>query len=331
MWLRRSHPTLAYHALRRWGRLTNEEVAQLTAFFRAVSEADLLIVTGMGGLTSVFADYAVELLEVIRIAQRFGARTAMLGQGLGPITTRKLSRSVSAVLRRLDLLTLREKRAGLPLLQRLKVPLKDVIVTGDDAVELACRYAWETAGQGIGVNLRCADYAGVQPRHVQEISPLLRQLSDRIGAPLIGVPISHTPGEGDADTIAELIHKGDRETRDLTRIRTPEDVVVQLQRCRILIAGSYHAGVFALSCGIPTVGLVNSPYYVDKFLGLADMFGSGCQVISLADRHFSDRLSEAVLEAWNSADQVRERLVAATQDQLRRGRAAYAKLKEFLL
>jgi colanic acid/amylovoran biosynthesis protein len=331
MWLRRSHPTLAYHALRQWGRLTNEEVVQLTAFFQAVSEADLLIVTGMGGLTSVFADYAFELLEVIRIAQRFGAKTAMLGQGLGPITTERLGRAVSAVLRRLDLLTLREKRAGLPLLQRLKVPLRDVIVTGDDAVELACRYARGTEGHGIGVNLRCADYAGVQPRHVQEISPLLYQLCDRIGAPLIGVPISHAPGEEDADTIAELIHNGDRETCDLSHIRTLEDVVVQLQRCRVLIAGSYHAGVFALSCGIPTVGLVNSPYYIDKFLGLADMFGSGCQVINLGDPHLSDRLTEAVLEAWTSADQVRQSLLAATQYQLQQGRAAYAKLKELLL
>ena len=111
----------------------------------------------------------------------------------------------------------------------------------------------------------------------------------------------------------------------------PEDVVVQLQQCRVLVAGSYHAGVFALSSGIPTVALVNSPYYVDKFLGLADMFELGCRVIRLDERHLSDRLTQAVLEAWDSADQVREPLLAAAQQQLQQSRAAYAKLKELLV
>jgi colanic acid/amylovoran biosynthesis protein len=110
----------------------------------------------------------------------------------------------------------------------------------------------------------------------------------------------------------------------------PEDVVAQLQRCRVLIAGSYHAGVFALSSGIPTVALVNSPYYVDKFLGLADMFGLGCQVIRLDERRFPESLTQAVLEAWASADKIREPLLAAAREQLRQGQAAYAKLKELL-
>ena len=328
--LRWSHPPLAYRTLSRWGGLGFEEVAQLTAFFEAVSEADLLFVAGMGALNSVWPDYAFELFEMIRCAERLGARTAMLGQGLGPIATKKLGRAASTALRRVDLLALRERRAGLPLLKSLNVPVAHVIVTGDDAIEIARRYAQGTIGYGIGVNLRHADYAGVQSRNIQEIRPVLRQLSDQLGAPLIGVPISRIPGEEDAITIAELVHNGDTEAGDLSRIRMPEDVVVQLQRCRVLIAGSYHAGVFALSSGIPTVALANSPYYVDKFLGLADMFELGCQVIRLDERHLPDRLAQAVLKAWDSAGQVREPLLAAAHQQLLQSRAAYAKLKELL-
>jgi polysaccharide pyruvyl transferase WcaK-like protein len=329
--LRWSHPELAYRALLRWGSLGSEEIAELTDFFEAVSKADLLVVTGMGGLTSVFADYAFGLLNVVRCAQRLGVKTAMLGQGLGPIAIKKLSHVTSAVLQRVDLLTLRERRAGVPLLKRLDIPLKRVIVTGDDAIELACRYAKSNTGRGIGVNVRQAVYAGIGPHHSQEIRPVLHRLSEQLGAPLIGVPISRAPGEEDAITIAALIHNEDREACDLSGIRTPEDVVVQLQRCRILVAGSYHAGVFALSIGIPTVALVNSPYYVDKFLGLADMFGSGCRVVRIDERDFSERLIRAVLEAWTSADQVRDTLLASAQNQLQQGRTAYAKLKELVV
>jgi len=254
----------------------------------------------------------------------------MLGQGLGPIGIEELRRDTCAALRRLDLLALREGRAGLPLLESLGVPLTHVIVTGDDAIELVCRHPRDTIGHGIGVNLRYADYAGVRLRNIQEIRSVLHQLSHRIGAPLVGVPISHNPYEEDAITIAELVCNGDTEAGDLSRIRTPEDVLAQVQQCRVLVAGSYHAGVFALSSGIPTVALVNSTYYVDKFLGLADMFGAGCQVVDLHESHFCDRLTHAVLEAWASADQVREPLLAAAQQQLRQSRAAYAKLKELL-
>lgn len=329
--LRWLHPELAYHALLRWGSLGSEEIADLTDFFEAVSSSDLLVVTGMGGLTSVFADYAFGLLNIVRSAQRFGVKTAMLGQGLGPIAFKNLGHVTSAVLQRVDLLTLREKRAGVPLLKQLNIPLKRVIVTGDDAVELACRYAKSDTGHGIGVNLRQAVYAGVDPRHGKEIGPVLHRLSEQLGAPLTGIPISYAPGEEDAVTIAAIINNEDREAYDLSQIRTPQDVVVQLQRCRILVAGSYHAGVFALSMGIPTVALVNSPYYVDKFLGLADMFGSGCRVVRLDERGFAERLIRAVLEAWTSADKVRETLLASAQHQLQQGRTAYVKLKELFV
>ena len=99
--LRRYHPEMAYRALRRWGGLSVEETAQLATFFEAISEADLLVVTGMGGLTSVFAPFAFELLEVVNCVQRLGAKTVMLGQGLGPIDIEELGRAASKILRRL--------------------------------------------------------------------------------------------------------------------------------------------------------------------------------------------------------------------------------------
>jgi polysaccharide pyruvyl transferase WcaK-like protein len=331
LFLRRSHPKLAYRALCRWGGLNAEEIAQLTAFFDAISKADLLLVTGMGGLTSAFTPYAFELLEVVNCAQCLGAKTVMMGQGLGPIEIKELDRATSAILRRLHLLGLREKRAGLPLLKRLNVPLEHVVVTGDDAIEFACRPTRVAMGYGIGVNLRKSYYADVNSRNVQAVGPVLHQLSNRIGVPLIGVPISRVPGEEDAITIAELIQNSDKEAGDLSQICLPEEVVAQLQRCRVLVAGSYHAGVFALASGIPTVALVNSPYYVDKFLGLADMFGCGCRVVELGERDFENRLTEAVIETWASAEQVREPLLEAAQRQLQQSQAAYAKLKELLV
>ena len=254
----------------------------------------------------------------------------MLGQGLGPIETPSLRRVARDVLRRLDLLALRERLSGLPLLKELRVPLERVVVTGDDAIELARRYASGTAGDGIGINMRHATYSGVGVSDVENVRRALMGVAAKLQAPLVGVPISRVPGEEDSFTIERLASDRAGEVADVTRVRTPEDVIVQLRRCRILVAGSYHAAVFALACGIPTVALARSPYYVDKFFGLADMFGAGCIVVRLDEPAFAERFSHAVLALWAAAEALRSPLLAATQKQLWQSRAAYGRLRKFV-
>ena len=63
------------------------------------------------------------------------------------------------------------------------------------------------------------------------------------------------------------------------RASTIDDVLTAIADCRVVVTGSYHAAVFALSMGVPAVGLAASRYYVDKFKGLADQFGPGCEVV----------------------------------------------------
>jgi hypothetical protein len=54
-------------------------------------------------------------------------------------------------------------------------------------------------------------------------------------------------------------------------------------------------------------------------------------VVELGERDFENRLTEAVIETWASAEQVREPLLEAAQRQLQQSQAAYAKLKELLV
>ena len=72
--------------------------------------ADLVLATGMGGITDVFPRDAYDLLETLDSAHRLGAVTAMMGQGMGPIDDRHLQRCAAAVLRRVDLIALGEDR-----------------------------------------------------------------------------------------------------------------------------------------------------------------------------------------------------------------------------
>jgi polysaccharide pyruvyl transferase WcaK-like protein len=68
-----------------------------------------------------------------------------------------------------------------------------------------------------------------------------------------------------------------------------------VSRCRVVVTGSYHAGVFALAQGIPVVATAASRYYHDKFSGLADLFGGGGDIVDVGSPN-----ARAAIEALSS-------------------------------
>ena len=65
--------------------------------------------------------------------------------------------------------------------------------------------------------------------------------------------------------------------------------------------------------------------------GVAQEYGTGCHIVNLDEDDLSTRLSEAISRAWAEADGVREPLVLSAVDQIRRGRSAYARLRDLVL
>jgi uncharacterized protein involved in exopolysaccharide biosynthesis len=209
-------------------------------------------------------EYATELLDSLSLGQRWGAVTAMLGQGMGPLEEPKLRNRSRVVLPRVDFISLREELAGRPLLSALGVSPERLLTTGDDAIELAYQVRSPTWGNGLGINLRASDYSGVDGTVVARLRPILQAAAREYGAPLIPVPISRVPGEEDARTIHRLIAEDATPIEEAIaatlQIDTPLKVIEQLKQCRVAIVGSYHAAVFALSLGIPAIGLARSAY-----------------------------------------------------------------------
>jgi colanic acid/amylovoran biosynthesis protein len=106
-------------------------------------------------------------------------------------------------------------------------------------------------------------------------------------------------------------------------IESPEDVIRLIGRCRVVVTGSYHGGVFALAQGIPVVGLVQSPYYEQKFTGLQEQFPGGCRMIDFRRPVASSEIEDAIRSAWESAEGVRESLLEAAARQIELSRATY--------
>lgn len=280
----------------------------------------------MGGITDAFPEYAAGVLATLGLAIDHRVPTVMLGQGMGPLEEPSLRTRAAAVLSRVDLIALREELAGGPLLRSLGVAPERVITTGDDAIEMAYALRPVSLGSGLGINLRAASYSGIGAELIDEVGRGIQRSARRHDAPLVAVPISRVPGEEDAGTILRLAQGYPAVIEGRRSSQNARDAIDQVIRCRVVVTGSYHAGVFALACGIPVVAVARSRYYVDKFLGLSDQFGAGCEVVVAPTPAIADVVDAAIERLWVEADRLRARLLAAAARQMAAGRAAYLRV-----
>jgi colanic acid/amylovoran biosynthesis protein len=230
------------------------------------------------------------------------------------------------VLPTVDLITLREKVVGRPLLLSLGVEPDRIATTGDDALELAFRVEpAPTPGTRLGFNLRLARYSRVDQGSADMIGAAILDAAQRHATEPLPIAISLHPKEQDDAVAARLLSRPvEGEAPD-----SPLGVVERIQRCRIVVTGSYHAAVFALAQGIMVVGITQSPYYDAKFLGLKDQFQGLVGIVSV-DRDVRARLTYEIDRSWQTADEVRPRLLELAALQVEQARSAYERLGELV-
>jgi polysaccharide pyruvyl transferase WcaK-like protein len=291
----------------------------------AVASSALVVALGGGYLTDADPAQSARVLDLLEHASDRGVPRVMLGQGIGPIEDPALVSRAAEVLPLVDVIALRERRSGPALLQRAGVPSSRMVITGDDAIELALAGSSEDIGHDLGVCLRVAGYSPVTAEARAVVTAALRSVAEELGTYLAPVVISEVRREDRRSTLP-LIAGFDRARKPLGRFARPQDVIAQVGRCRVMVTGAYHAAVFALSQGIPVVALTTSAYYDDKFLGLADMFGAGLELVRLDGEDLGERLSADIRSARARAPDVRPALRASAAEQMALSRKAFERV-----
>ena len=322
--VRRRYPFLTEKLLRIKKKLLRQDASSLTRFLEAVREADLIVVAGQGSINDIFHAHALNVLDVLGMAIRRGTPIALFSQGLGPLKNPRVRTRAKEILPIVKVLALREGRASVLLLNSLGMDSSQAVITGDDAIEHAYNERPKELGNAIGVNVRVSDYSRVSDEQLAKVRSVLQRVAKKQDAPVVPVPIAIQDEVSDASDIRELMGDYDK-YEDQVKYYTPLQVIRQVGRCRIVFAGSYHAAVFALAQGIPTVCLASSDYYFDKFTGLAEQFGSGCRVVT-NNSQLSDNLGSALEDAWKLAESERPLLLQGAVRQIQASRAAYRAL-----
>jgi len=287
------------------------------------------VAAGGGYVTDAFWLHATGVLAVLSLAQRLGKPTAMFGQGIGPLNQRALLTQARAVLPRLKILGLREAGLSRDLALSLGVPSDVIRLSGDEALELTTAHD-ALEGYALGINMRVSGYAGVDSSVAAVIGNLLLETADDLQAPLVALPVCRGAAGEDLSFIRALFGNSNSHGRViLNDIITPSEFINVSASCRTIVTGSYHAALFGLAQGVPAVGLTKSSYYDAKFAGLRELFPSACQVVSLAEPNYADRLRDAITNAWSLPHSARVAAIRSAASQRSAGRDVYAQFHEF--
>ncbi len=324
--LRRRWPLTLRSTLSLRRRVTGRDSHDLTDFLNAVERADLLLICGQGGLTDHAHSHAMQLLSLIEMAVRRRIPVAMVSQGIGPMKNAELLSAAAAVLPHAQLIALRENRAGLDLLTQLGVDRARVVTTGDDAIELAYEARSADPGDALGVNLRVARSSGVGSDFIPVFREVISTFLANHEVPVVPLPIGRGIASADCRTLRDVLEGIANDSDGGEWLDMPLKVIEQAGRCRLVITGAYHAAVFALAQGIPTVCIAKSQYFIDKFLGLEAQFGVGCSVVMVDSPRVKEETIAAMDRLWRSAPDLRDSLQQAALRQLNAGREAYGRI-----
>jgi len=327
---RSRHPDAALKIISwRFGK-DSEKYIFSSRFVNRIKDADMVVATGGGYVTDSFSSHAIQLLDVLRLAHRFDRPTVMLGQGVGPITHARLLKMIQQVYPKLALLGMRESVLSPKIVNSVITGEKTkLIVTGDDAVELAYKQHPLQLGGKIGVNIRLAGYSEVMGETVERVGKVINEFMQAGQLEYEIIPISLVAGASDTEAVRRMLGLSGIAAKEQDMHLSVEEVIGRVGRCRVVVTGSYHAGVFALSQGIQVVALTASKYYDSKFLGLKNQFSTGLQLVHL-DEDFDMELSNALSTAWANADNERQSLLDAAEKQISIGKQAYLQLPAFI-
>ena len=321
-------PNFALLAMRSVARLTRSHLSAAKAYRDLIDSCDLVVATGGGYFTDSFLTYSRGILLGLRLALRKGKKIALVGQGLGPLKDEAFGARLARVLKHASLITLREGIESKRVLDKLGVSDRYVRITGDDAIEAVANRVASPDARTVGLNLRVTGYSNVGSKEIGILRAAIASVLSKLSLVVMPVPIELLEKDSDSVAIERLVGNSFMVDPLPEPVVDPRDVIERVARCRLVITGSYHAGVFALSLGIPIVGLVRSAYYLTKFEGLRSQFTEGVSVVDLSCNALCDTLLATVETTLQKMHAPCGSLVEAAQRQIAQAESSYELLSE---
>ncbi|MFP3580812.1 polysaccharide pyruvyl transferase family protein [Arthrobacter sp. SIMBA_036] len=292
---------------------------QVHPLIQTIASSDGVVIAGGGNMNSPYGWLLYERAAVGAIAKALGKPLVISGQTVGPVLTGPDYDTALELFRSAALSSVRE-RTSLQMMRDAGVPAG---LTLDDASFLISdptsrpepSSASPTYSPSPERPFVVASFAGgTGAMDKDDFNQRVAELLDRIAkaGDLDVVMIPHMSHPGKADLDIET-HEDIRRRMTWDRVTvcgqfTAEEAAALTAQAELVVASRYHPIVFALSAGVPCLGLAVDYYGEVRLGGALANWGLGHTLRSL--RHMvTPEFDEFVDEFWSRRDQIRAYLL----------------------
>jgi hypothetical protein len=249
-------------------------------FIKEIEESDFLLITGSGTLNDRYWKGPALIWTIaMLIANARETPVILLGQQIGPIKQISARFLIGRALRKAKFVGIRDRKSKDTAIS-LGVQPNKIFFTGDEGLYL--NTATEDAvNEFIRISNIPPRFIAVQFR-IDENCPLREYISwfistvdriaSRLNASIVFFPFSYSKLDDDRNA-CKLIEKGLANPSFMVEARDSASLIKGiLARADLAIGVANHFCVFAVSVGVPTVGLFNTSYMGQKLSGIENEY-----------------------------------------------------------
>ncbi len=246
----------------------------------ALDQADLVVVSGGGNLTSSWPSHIYERVAVARLAKRRGIPLVVLGQSIGPWFEQRDRGLVAELLTSATLVTTREA-ASFDLARDLGVHPSRLFQHSDEATSLAPRKPAQVPSKPF-LALTIDEHLNIAAEAtVHAVLDTVLCYADQQNLAVVLVPhtgdLDHRATRHDVAVGVALLNIV--EARGLEAVLAPIGDVREAawwsSEAEVVVSSRYHPIVFALAAATPSIFLSQDSYTAQKGVGVLSAAGAG--------------------------------------------------------
>ena len=274
------------------------------AIVHAVQTADVVVIAGGGNMTSIWPSHIFERATLGALAVDSGTPLVVSGQTLGPVLDEPDAELLAGLLRSADLVGVREGDS-LAVAERLGATAQ---LHADDASFLADLVPSSAPLPPFPyclVTLSTHTGAGDRTAAVEAVARMLDGVAASTGLGIVFsghfAPFGGSP-RGD-EVIHELVRSAMEQPSGTARAQSAAESAALARGASLVVSSRYHPVVFAVSGGVPSIGIPVDDYTTTKLTGALGNFGQS-SLLPLDALLDDDGLSLAI-DVWQERAAIR--------------------------
>jgi polysaccharide pyruvyl transferase WcaK-like protein len=270
---------------------------------------DVVLISGGGYLNYYWPDLTAWRVAIAAAASAVEVPYVLSGQGVGPVSP-QITPMISFLIGAASAVATRDQ-ISLQLLKQIVPNGPPIEMVGDDALGLGCdepalaRRRLAKLGVPIdrpllGFQARASSYVGFTRDELRETAQHVDNFAADNGFEVVAVPINMQSEGPEVELVTDLA-KGKGRRAAWHVVDHASDIAATagvIKVCSALITHTYHAAIFALENGIPTLLVARTKYYRQKGEALRTSFGIPVPIIAR-----SNLSADAIAEGFASMAQ----------------------------